>query len=293
MYHLRLRVTRLQLLGQTDYTRSKPKPAQPMGQQMDDWLHNLPIPLMALVIFGGVYLLAFVIYAGVFATATHRRSFKAISAGMLSPLGVVFGLFVVFTAAQVWSDNDRASTAVSREATALRTVLVLAASFPGEPENKLRSLVREYVQQAATVEWPMMAHRAASLNAPSPALVQALQLVLSLKTAGSGQEIAQREIVSSLEKALDARRHRILVSRAEVNIVKWSCLLLIAVCALAAIAFVHCDDPLAGLVSLALFATGVAASILLITAYDRPFIGQLSISPQPLLQILPDSPSSG
>ena len=29
----------------------------------------------------------------------------------------------------------------------------------------------------------MMAHRAASLNAPSPALVQALQLVLSLTTA--------------------------------------------------------------------------------------------------------------
>jgi hypothetical protein len=95
---------------------------------MSDWLHNLPVPWMALVIFGGVYLLAFVIYAGVLAAATHKRirSFKAISAGMLSPLGVVFGLFVVFTAGQVWSDNDRASTAVSREATALRTVLVLA-----------------------------------------------------------------------------------------------------------------------------------------------------------------------
>jgi hypothetical protein len=139
----------------------------------------------------------------------------------------------------------------------------------------------------------MMAHRAASLNAPSPKLVQALQLVLSLPTAGSGQEIAQREIVSSLETALDARRHRILVSRAEVNMVKWSCLLLQAVCALVAIAFVHCDDPLAGWVSLALFATGVAASILLIAAHDRPFIGHISISPQPLLQILPDSPSSG
>ena len=296
MYHPRLRVTRLQLLGQTDYTRSKPKPAQPMGQQMDDWLHNLPVPWMALVIFGGVYLLAFVIYAGVLAAATQKRirSFKAISAGILSPLGVVFGLFVVFTAAQVWSDNDRASTAVSQEATALRSVLVLAATFPGEPETKLRSLVREYVQQAAAVEWPMMAHRAAaSLNAPSPALIQAMQLVLSLTTAGSGQEIAQREIVSNLETALEARRHRILVSRAEVNMVKWSCLLLQAVCALVAIAFVHCDDPLAGLVSLALFATGIAASILLIAAHDRPFIGQISISPQPLLQILPDSPSSG
>jgi len=262
---------------------------------MSDWLHNLPIPWMALIIFGSVYLLAFVIHAGVSAAATHKRirSFKAISAGMLSPLGVVFGLFVVFTAAQVWSDSDRASTAVSQEATALRSVLVLAASFPGEPENKLRSLVREYVQQAATVEWPMMARRAASLNAPSSPLIQALQLVLSLKTAGSGQEIAQREIVSSLETALDARRHRILVSRAEVNMVKWSCLLLQAVCALAAIAFVHSDDALASLISLALFATGVAASILLIAAHDRPFIGQISISPRPLLQILPDSPSSG
>jgi hypothetical protein len=243
---------------------------------------------MALVIFGGVYLLAFVIYAGVFATATHRRSFKAISAGMLSPLGVVFGLFVVFTAAQVWSENDRASAAVSREATALRSVLVLAASFPGEPEIKLRSLVREYVQQVTTVEWPMMAHRAASLKAPSPALVQAVQLVLSLTTASSGQEIAQREIISSLETGLDARRHRILVSREQVNMVKWSCLLLQAVCALVAIALVHSDDPLACLISLALFATGVGASILLIVAHDRPFIGQISISPLPLLQILPD-----
>jgi hypothetical protein len=260
---------------------------------MSDWLHNLPVPWMALVIFGGVYLLAFVIYNGVLAATTHKRirSFKAISAAMLSPLGVVFALFVVFTATQVWRDNDRASTEVSREATALRSVLVLAGSFPGEPENKLRSLVSEYVHQAATVEWPMMAHRAASLN--SPVLVQAVQFVLSLTAAGSGQEIAQREIVSSLETALDARRHRILVSRDQVNMVKWLCLLLQAVCVLMTIAFVHCDDPLAGLVSLALFATGVAASILLIVAYDRPFIGQISISPQPLLQILPDSPSSG
>src|SRR5216684_938019 len=41
------------------------------------------------------------------------------------------GLFVAFTAAQVWNDNDRANMAVSREASAPRAVVVLAASFPG------------------------------------------------------------------------------------------------------------------------------------------------------------------
>jgi hypothetical protein len=42
----------------------------------------------------------------------RARSFKATSAGMLSLLGIMFGLFVVFTAAQVWQDNERANREV-------------------------------------------------------------------------------------------------------------------------------------------------------------------------------------
>jgi hypothetical protein len=41
-----------------------------------------------------------------------------------------------------------------------------------------------------------------------------------------------------------------------------------------------------------LFATGLAASVLLIAAHDQPFTGQTSISPEPLLQIMPDEPAS-
>jgi hypothetical protein len=41
-----------------------------------------------------------------------------------------------------------------------------------------------------------------------------------------------------------------------------------------------------------LFATGVAASVLLIVAHDRPFTGQISIGPEPLLQIMPGEPTS-
>ena len=69
----------------------------------------------------------------------RARSFKAISAGMLSPLGIIFGLFVVFTAAQVWQDNERANREVNREASALRAVVVLAASLPRETEARLRA----------------------------------------------------------------------------------------------------------------------------------------------------------
>jgi hypothetical protein len=261
---------------------------------MSDWLHNLPLPWMALVVFGFTYLLAAAIYAGVAALAVGERakSFRAVSHGILAPLGIIFGLFVAFTAAQVWSDSDHASAAVSREASALRAVTVLAGSFPGETETRLRGLVRDYIQHAANVEWPLMARHAASLNATPRPLADALALVLSITTSGPGQQTAQHEIATALETALDARRQRIIVSSSEVNSLKWWCLYLQAACALIAIAVVHSENRLAGTIAMGLYATGIAASVLLITAHDRPFTGQISVNAEPLLQVMPDAPTA-
>jgi hypothetical protein len=189
---------------------------------------------------------------------------------MLPPLGILFALFVAFTAAQVWSDNDRAAAAVSSEARALKSVQVLAGSFPGQAEAQLRALIRRYIEEAASQEWPMMAHRSPTLQAIPGALAEALQLTLALTPGSPGQQIAQREIAATLETALDARRQRIILSRSQINSVKWSTLYLQAICALAAIAMVHSDNRLTSMITMGIFSTGVAASVLLIAAHDRP-----------------------
>jgi hypothetical protein len=260
---------------------------------MSDWIHYLPVPWMALVVFGFTYLLAAIIFAAVTALATGERvkSFKAVSPGMLPVLGIIFGLFVAFTAAQVWADNDHAGAAVSREASALRAVTLLAAGLPAAQEARLLGLVRDYVEQAAKMEWPDMARQTASLRATPAALAEALQLVVSIAPQGAGQQTAQREIIASLGIALDARRQRIIISQLEVNPVKWWCLYLQAICEWLVIAIVHCDNRLASAIALGLFATGVAASVLLIAAHDRPFTGQISIGPGALLQIMPSEPT--
>jgi hypothetical protein len=76
---------------------------------MGDWLLNLPIPWMALVIFAAIYFVAAVIYLIVIRLAKddRARAFKAISPGMLPPLGIIFGLLVGFIAVGVWNDFDR------------------------------------------------------------------------------------------------------------------------------------------------------------------------------------------
>jgi hypothetical protein len=146
---------------------------------------------------------------------------------MLPPLGILVALFIAFTAAQVWTDNDRAHSVVDREASALRTVVILAATFPGEPEAHLRSQIRSYIADAVAQEWPMMAHRRATLDVIPYSLAGALQLTLSLTPNSQGQQTAQREITTALENALDARRQRIIISQSEVNWIKWSCLCLV------------------------------------------------------------------
>ena len=98
---------------------------------MTEWLINLPIIWMALVIFLGTYLVAAAVYLIVMRLAVNDRvrAFKGLSPGMLPPLGILFGLLVGFMAAQVWSDFERAKLAVGTEASALRTAILLAGSF--------------------------------------------------------------------------------------------------------------------------------------------------------------------
>lgn len=71
---------------------------------MGDWLLNLPLSWMALLIFVAIYLATAAIYLVVTGLAVddrRRAAFKGVSPGMLPPLGIIFGLLVGFVAVQV------------------------------------------------------------------------------------------------------------------------------------------------------------------------------------------------
>ena len=137
----------------------------------------------------------------------------------------------------------------------------------------------------------MAQHTARPRITPAP-LAEALQLALSLTPQSRGQETAQREIATAVESALDARRQRISISLSQVNMVKWLCLFVQAICVLLAIAMMHSDNRRTSAIAMALFATGVAVSVLLIATHNRPFTGEISVGPDPLLQVLPEGKTS-
>ena len=258
---------------------------------MGDWLLNLPIPWMAVVIFAATYFIAACVYLLVVRLAVdgrRARAFKAFSPGMLPVLGTIFALLVAFVAVGVWNDFDKAKLAVATEASALRAVDVFAETLPDEQRTQLRALMNRHIEEAVNREWPAMAHERLTLASLATHLVEAQRLTVLMKPQDESQRTAQREIVAALHRALDARRQRIIISQSEVGPVKWAAILLMGLCALIAIAIVHSDDRVTCAIAVALFATGFALSSLLIAAYSRPFTGEISVGPELLKEIVPN-----
>jgi hypothetical protein len=251
--------------------------------------YDLPVVWMTVVVLGGFAVVDVLIHRIVFALATGKRAlaFKAISPVMLTPLAVVFGLIVAFLAAQVWSDSERASGAVAREASALGTVMLLAKSFPEEMQARIGTLVRRHVEQAVNEEWPAMAHQEVTLSMITPADTDALKLALSMSPRTDAETVTQRELIVALRAAFDARRERIIISRFKINWVKWSVVHVLAFLILSTIALVHSDNRVGAGLAMALFSVAAGACIVLIAAHNRPFVGEISVGPELLVHALP------
>jgi hypothetical protein len=261
---------------------------------MGDWLLGLPVFWMGVVIQALVYLYTAGVYLIItkLAVGERAKAFKAISPGMLPPLSVVFALLVGFLAAQVWNDGQAANQAVNREASGLRAIVLLAATFPGESDQRLRDLVSSHIQYVVNKDWPAMASGQAQLTLMPPNMAEALKVSLALNPQTPGQVIAQRELVGAIENALDARRQRIILSHSTINWVKWTALLAQAGLTLIGIALVHSDNRTANRIILTIFATGVGAAVILIASHSRPFSGEISVKPDLLLQVMPGATQS-
>jgi hypothetical protein len=127
----------------------------------------------------------------------------------------------------------------------------------------------------------------------SAPLAQALRVALRLHPANAGQATGQRELVSSLEAALDARRQRIIVSQSSIGWVKWLSIVALGALTLLAIAFVHSDNRRTATLAVGIFGAAVAVTLVLIASQAVPFRGEFRVKPDALLQVAPPGTAAG
>ncbi|MCX5607422.1 DUF4239 domain-containing protein [Streptomyces sp. NBC_00047] len=248
------------------------------------WLLNhLSTFVIAVLLVGGLTGLA------VAGSLAARRRFPHLAKGdhnemvgvALGMFGAIYGIILAFVVVTLWTQLENTQNIVATEATDLALVVRSADTFPPADRARVQQAVGAYAHAVVEVQWPLMREGQPSYEATAPqtqALYKALQ---SYEPAGTRAETFYAEAVTHLNDVAAQRRAR--VSMAETSLP-----ILLQVLVYGGALVILPLTFLFGLRSLKmqlLFVSAVAGligfSLLLVVALDRPFAGDLSVSPQP------------
>jgi hypothetical protein len=208
---------------------------------------------------------------------------------MVMVTSLMFALMLSFAAAGIWNDWVQARGAVQREALALENVLALVDGLSPERAAKVRAGVLAYARAAAEQEWPAMAEQVDMddplFDVSDRALVGVIT-ELSREAATPGVSAVSMMLLPQVFDARSARLARLTLASSGLSGVQWFVLVVLMAGMLVAVALVYNDRAGSQVVAMHLCTLACAAAFFVILAHDRPFVGVISVSPRPLLQLV-------
>jgi hypothetical protein len=204
---------------------------------------------------------------------------------IIGAVSAVFALMMAFSAAGIWNDTLQASTAVQREANALENVLALAGSLPADLADRVREDVRRYGKEVVERDWPAMTRRSGVNNSDYDISDKLLVDLINVVSREQTRITTLPTLLGQIIEARSARLARLTLANAGVSVVQWLAMLILALAALATVAI--CNSHHFGMQAIAmhLYTVAAVAAFFVILAHDRPFVGVISVSPAPIVQL--------
>lgn len=255
------------------------------------WIESQSTLIIALIVFSAAYLSAALVFflAGSLSRRPIAKALQPVTPSLLSPLGTILGILIAFLAVRVWTNVDHAQESIGREVSALREVVVLANFLPADVKKRVRGAIGKHLNAVASEEWPAMADERISLRTFPPHLEEAMGAILSFAPVGATQQLTQNRALIAIENAVEFRRSRVGVSRAEIGAVQWTVIVVLAGVILFKISAIHIHERLAMGIALFVFSTAVAMCLVLLMVYDRPFgSGGFNLTPTAYREAIPN-----
>jgi len=210
------------------------------------------------------------------------RSLHGVAPPFINIIGVLFGLTIAFIANDTWSAHDKATSAVHREADAIRGLRVLAEGLESPVRDAVRRALDDYVR-AAVGEWPRLAERRASVEAgdASDAL---LRLLAGPEVGRSAGTQVHALLLRKAESLSEDRNLRIALSKTHLNPLKWMGMAALGLLTLLSIALVHVDNARAAIAAMTLFALSSAPFAAVVLIQGNPFQAPSFVSPHPIVE---------
>ncbi|MFF3920444.1 DUF4239 domain-containing protein [Streptomyces sp. NPDC001852] len=254
---------------------------------MSLWLLNyFSTFTLALVTVGGTVLLAVV------GSLLLRRRHPTLADGehndmvgvTLGMFGAIYGIILAFVIVTLWTNLAQAQTIVASEATDAALITRDAAAFPTSVQTRLDGTVSGYVHAVVEDQWPRMRAGRPSYGATETHLRDAFRVLQTYEPKSQHEQVFYQQAVNHLDDIASQRRARITMAGQELP---WLLQVLAygGACVLIPLTFLYgTRKRRIQMLFVASVAGLVGFSLLLIVVLDRPFSGELSVSPAPFRQ---------
>lgn len=198
-------------------------------------------------------------------------------------LGVIYAVLVGFAVIVVWERFHDAETAVAREAGAVAALYRLSAGL-GAEGKALQDGLGTFVRTTIDEEWPALAR-----GEVSPRETRALNdlYAAALATPPHPRElIILPQILTQLNQLTAARRECDVLAEGVVPDVVWAVLALGAISTVGFTFFFGTRNLSAQVLMTGLLAFIIFMGLLVILSINRPFTGQVAVTPEPLEVVL-------
>ena len=158
-------------------------------------------------------------------------------------------------------------------------------SSSGLPALPIDHGIRTYVSAVVEKEWPAMARGEAAPEADS-AQDRLLDAVADLEAEPNSSPAITRVMLDTALKIRDARYERLLLSADYSEGFKWMSVLVIALVGQISVAVVHLERARPHIAAMVIFTSGIVIVLGLIASHQFPFSSALSVSPEPIAEVL-------
>jgi hypothetical protein len=213
-----------------------------------------------------------------FVSVEKRRQHNDAAQAMIAVVGTSYAVLIGFIAVTAWQSFTDGDKATSEEANYVGNLYFDTAGLPDSKIGTLREDIRFYLDLVINQEWPAQEKGEVS-HVAQPFLQNIHTAIVNLDPETPGQVNIQAELMKTMNGLYSARRTRQIAAQAAIPAVIWWIIFLGTALTIIYTYLFGVQNFRMHLLMTGQAAASLAMVIVLIVALDRPFRGELCISP--------------
>jgi uncharacterized protein DUF4239 len=191
------------------------------------------------------------------------------------------GVVLAFSLVQAQGNLRAVERTVATEAMQLHQIDRTLTSYGDERVTAIRDAVRAYTQSVVADEWPKLSEGGNS-EVTAELFHGLSQRILAIEPASARQNIIYGDLVKMVDQLAESRQDRLGATNLALPAIYWEAIGFLMVLLITFSAFV---EPRRA-VSLGGLGAGLALLVTLVFIFDQPFLGDISVTPDPLVKVL-------